>query len=141
VVSAIEHHAGDVSGSQLFAQLGNNKIKVLEFTDDQLNTIRKNYPIWTREIIPAGTYPGQKTDIKTIAQPNLLVVREDVPEEVVYLVTKTIYENLPFLHNIHKATKAMSLKEAIKGLPVPLHPGALKYYREQGLDIPKELIK
>jgi TRAP transporter TAXI family solute receptor len=127
--------------TQLFAQLGDNKIKVLEFTDEQLNTIRKNYPIWTREIIPAGTYPGQKADIKTIAQPNLLVVREDVPEDVVYLVTKTIYENLPFLHNIHKATKAMSLKDAIKGLPVPLHPGALKYYREQGLDIPAELIK
>ncbi len=66
-------------------------------------------------------------------------MRNDVPEEVVYLVTKTIYENLPFLNNIHKATKAMSLKDAIKGLPVPLHPGALKYYEEMGLNIPANL--
>ena len=58
-----------------------------------------------------------------------------------YILTKTIYENLPFLRNIHKATNAMSLKDAIKGLPVPLHPGALKYYKEQGLDIPEYLIK
>lgn len=127
--------------TQLYAQLGEKKVKVLDFTDEQLATINKTYPIWTREIIPAGTYPGQKTEIRTIAQPNLLVVRDDVPEEVVYMVTKTIYENLAFLGNIHQATKAMSLKDAIKGLPVPLHPGALRYYKEQGLVIPEELIK
>jgi hypothetical protein len=57
----------------------------------------------------------------------------------VYQVTKTIYENLPFLNNIHKATKAMSLEEALDGLPVPLHPGAARYYEEAGLDIPEEL--
>lgn len=125
--------------TQLFAQLGDKKVKVLDFSDEQLAQINKDYPIWTRELIPAGTYPGQSKDINTIAQPNLLVVRKDVPEEVVYLVTKTIYENLQFLNNIHKATKAMSLKDAIKGLPVPLHPGALRYYEEMGLEVPASL--
>lgn len=57
-----------------------------------------------------------------------------------YLVTKTIYENLPFLNNIHAATKAMSLKGAIAGLPLPLHPGAAKYYKEAGLTIPDRLM-
>jgi len=125
--------------TQLFAQLGDKKVKVLDFTDEQLAIIQKEFPIWTREVIPAGTYPGQSKVINTIAQPNLLVARKDVPEEVVYLVTKTIYENLPFLNNIHKATKAMSLKDAVKGLPVPLHPGALKYYEEMGIDVPAYL--
>jgi len=125
--------------TQLFAQLGDKKVKVLDFTDEQLATIQKDFPIWTREVIPAGTYPGQSKDINTIAQPNLLVVRQDVPEEVVYLVTKTIYENLTFLNNIHKATKAMSLKDAVKGLPVPLHPGAVRYYEEAGLKVPANL--
>jgi len=127
--------------TQLYAQLGDKKVKVLEFTDAQLAQIQKEYPIWTREVIPAGTYPGQSADINTIAQPNLLVVRNDVPEDVVYKVTKTIYDNLSFLNNIHKATKAMSLKDAIKGLPVPLHPGALKFYEEKGLVIPANLKK
>jgi TRAP transporter TAXI family solute receptor len=87
-------------------------------------------------MVKAGTYPGQKTDIQTISQPNFLAVRPDISEETVYLLTKTIYENLPFLNNIHKATKAMKLDKAIAGLPVPLHPGAAKYYAEQGLTIP-----
>ena len=95
--------------TQLFAQLGQKKVKVLDFTDAQLATVKASYPIWNRFLINAGTYPGQKKDIQTISQPNFLAVRPDVSEETVYLVTKTIYENLPFLNTIHKATKAMKL--------------------------------
>ncbi len=123
-----------------FATIGADKIKVLEFNSDNLKKIDKSYPVWTPFVIKAGTYPGQKSDIHTIAQPNLLVVTKDTPEETVYLLTKTIYENLPFLHSVHKATMAMSLQKAIVGLPMPLHPGAAKYYREQGIKIPDSLI-
>ncbi len=126
--------------TQLFAQLGEKKIKVLDVTDDQLAKIQKQYPIWNRFVVKAGTYPGQKTDINTISQPNFLAVQPDVSEETIYLITKTIYENLPFLNNIHKATKAMSIERAISGLPVPLHPGAAKYYKEMGIAIPAELM-
>ena len=123
-----------------YASIGADKIKVLEFSSDDLAKIQKNYPVWTPFTIKAGTYPGQKNDIKTIAQPNLLVVTKDTPEETVYLLTKTIYENLPFLNTVHKATKAMSLQKAIAGLPMPLHPGAAKYYQEQGIKIPARLL-
>ncbi len=126
--------------TQLFATLGADKVTVLEFTDEQMNQVRKVFPIWTRFIIKAGTYPGQKQDIKTIAQPNFLAVRPEVPAEDVYLILKTIYDNLPFLHNIHKATMAMSLDRAINGLVVPLHPGAVKFYQEKGIKIPANLI-
>ena len=126
--------------TQLFAQLGDKKVKVLDFTDNQLAAIHAKYPIWNRFSIKAGTYPGQKTDINTISQPNFLAVRPDVSEETVYLITKTIYENLPFLANIHKATKAMKLEKAISGLPVPLHPGAARYYKEAGIQIPESLL-
>lgn len=122
--------------TQLYAQLGEKKVKVLDFSDAQLATVQEKYPIWNRFVIKAGTYPGQKADIQTISQPNFLAVRPDISEETVYLLTKTIYENLPFLNNIHKATKAMKLEKAIAGLPVPLHPGAAKYYEEQGMTIP-----
>ncbi|MBI9109708.1 TAXI family TRAP transporter solute-binding subunit [Maridesulfovibrio ferrireducens] len=119
--------------TQLYAQLDSDDVTVLEFTDAQLAKIQEQYPIWNRYVIPAGTYPSQKSDIKTIAQPNFLTCRADLSDEVVYLMTKTIYENLSFLNNIHKATKAMSLERATIGLPVPLHPGAEKYYREVGI--------
>ena len=126
--------------TQLYAQLGEKDIKVLDFTDDQLATVQKQYPIWNRFVVKAGTYPGQNEDIQTISQPNFLAVHPNISEETVYLITKTIYENLPFLGTIHKATKAMSLEKAIAGLPVPLHPGAAKYYAEKGIKIPEAIM-
>ena len=126
--------------TELFATPG-MKVKVLEFTDAQLDAINEKtaYPGF-RYVVPANTYPGQIKEIKTIAQPNFLGIRADVDVELVYKLTKTIYENLPYLNAIHKATKFMSLESAISGLPAPLHPGALKYYREVGLKIPDRLI-
>ena len=123
-----------------FASIGNDKIKVLGFNADNLAKINANYPVWTPFTIKSGTYPGQTKDINTIAQPNLLVVTKDTPEETVYQLTKTIYENLPFLNSVHKATKAMSLNKAIAGLPMPLHPGAARFYKEQGISIPSSLM-
>ncbi|MBN2965208.1 TAXI family TRAP transporter solute-binding subunit [Sulfurospirillum sp. T05] len=123
-----------------FASMGGDKIRVLDFTAEDVEKANSAYPVWVPYTIKAGTYPGQKQDINTIAQPNLLVVTEDTPEEVVYLLTKTIYENLPFLNSVHQATKSMALEKAIGGLPAPLHKGALRYYQEQGLTIPERLI-
>jgi len=126
--------------TDLFATPG-LKVKVLEFTDDQLNKINETTPYpGYRYVIKAGTYPGQDKDIKTIAQPNLLVCREDVPEEVVYQLTKTLFDNPGFLKQVHKMGAFITLDNALSGLPAPLHPGALKFYKEKGLKIPDALI-
>ncbi len=117
-----------------------DKITVLDFTDRQLKQADGGRGLWTRYVIPAKTYPGQKKDIKTIAQPNFLATRADLDEDAVYQITKAIYENLPFLNAIHGATKAMSIEKAISGLPMPLHPGAAKYYQEVGIKIPARLL-
>jgi TRAP transporter TAXI family solute receptor len=117
------------------------KVRVLDFTDEQMAAANEaaGLDLWTRYVIPADTYPGQAAEISTMAQPNFLAVRDDVDNESVYLITKTIYENLPFLQGIHKATMAMDLQKAIAGLPFPLHPGAARYYEEAGLTIPDKL--
>lgn len=125
--------------TQAYAALG-DKVTVLDFTDAQMKRANGNYTLWTRYVIPAGTYPGQSKPINTIAQPNFLASRADLPEEEVYQLTKSLYENLPYLSSIHKATAVMSIEKAIAGLPIPLHPGAARYYREQGIKIPAELI-
>ena len=125
--------------TRAYAALGND-IQVLNFTDDQIKQANGEYKLWTRYVIPANTYPGQTKEIKTMAQPNFLAVRDDVSEDDVYMLTKTIYENLPFLNGIHKATKAMALEKAIAGLPVPLHAGAARYYKEQGIKVPEHLV-
>jgi uncharacterized protein len=125
--------------TRALAAMGDD-IVVLDFTDEQMKQADSDMELWTRYVVPAETYPGQTKDINTVAQPNFLSVRADVDEEAVYLITKTIYENLPFLNAIHSATKVMAIEKAIDGLPMPLHPGALKYYREVGINVPERLI-
>lgn len=127
--------------TQAAAALGSG-LRVLDFTDEQMNEANEaaGLELWTRYEIPAETYPGQSKPILTVAQPNFLAVRADVDEEAVYKITKAIYENLAFLQGIHKATKAMAIEKAIAGLPFPLHPGAARYYQEQGVNIPDKLM-
>jgi uncharacterized protein len=124
--------------AQAFAAMSGN-LAILRFTEEQVAQANSEFDVWPPYEIPAGTYPGQDEPVTTVAQPNFLAVREDIPEDDVYLITKTMYENLPFLQNIHAATKDMALEKAIAGLPVPLHPGAVRYYEEQGIAIPDRL--
>ncbi len=116
------------------------KFTILDVTPEQLAAMDAGRNLWVPYTIAAGTYPGQDKDVQTIAQPNFLAVNRDVDDDHVYLLTKTMYENLPFLQAIHPATRAMAVEKSMAGLPVPLHPGAARYYQEVGLDIPDHLM-
>ncbi|MEP0071944.1 MAG: TAXI family TRAP transporter solute-binding subunit [Marinomonas sp.] len=125
--------------TRLYASMG-GKVKVLDYTDEQMKAANGDYDLWTRYVIPADTYPGQTKAINTVAQPNFLATSKNMSEDDVYELTKSLYENLAYLSAIHKATSVMSIEKAIAGLPVPLHPGAARYYRERGINIPARLI-
>jgi len=86
---------------------------ILEITDEQAAKMDGGQNIWTPFTIPAGTYLGQSEDVKTTAQANFLVVNASVDEEHVYELTKTIYDNLPFLRAIHTATNAMAVEKSL----------------------------
>ncbi len=83
--------------------------------------------------IPANTYAGQTADVPTLAVVNFLVTHSGVSDETVYQMTKQLFENLDTMVAAHNAAKSISLKSAIEGMPVPLHPGAMRYYKEKGL--------
>ena len=89
-------------------------------------------PAYQAAVIPAGTYEGQSEDVPSIAISNFLITGEQVPEEIVYGMTKGMFENLDELAAAHAAAKGISLENATTGMPVPLHPGAEKYYKEAG---------
>jgi hypothetical protein len=125
--------------SKLMATMGDGA-KILSFTDEEAKKADGGRSLWTAYEIPAGTYPNQSEAVNTIAQPNFLATRADASEENVYMITKAIYENLAFLQAIHPATKVMAIEKAIAGLPLPLHPGAAKYYKEVGIEIPESLM-
>ena len=83
--------------------------------------------------IPANTYGGQDKDVPTAAVVNYLVTSSAVSDDLAYQMTKLIYESLPELANAHSAGREIKLENAAMGSPVPLHPGAIRYYKEKGL--------
>ena len=90
-------------------------------------------PPYVKAVIPAKTYTGQDADVAVAAVGNYLVTRADFPEASVYAATKAMFDSLPDLVASHQAAKEISLAHALDGMPVPLHPGAEKFYREKGL--------
>jgi len=94
---------------------------------------KTNDPAYIAATIPANTYRGQSADVPAAAVQNYLVTHEGVSDDVVYAMTKAFWGNLDQLVAAHSAAKAIDPKHALEGLPVPLHPGAEKYYREAGL--------
>jgi TRAP transporter TAXI family solute receptor len=92
-----------------------------------------NDPAYIAGVIPANTYEGQTGPVATVAIENFLVTHEGVPTDVVYKMTKSLYENLDQMVAAHAAAKAIKREDGPKHMPLPLHPGAEKYYREVGL--------
>ena len=107
------------------------KIVVVEIPADVVAKVGD--PAYQPAMIPANTYEGQTKDVPSIAIQNFLVTHEGVPTETVYKMTKALWENLDALVAAHAAGKGIKKETAIKGMPVPLHPGAEKYYREVGM--------
>lgn len=125
--------------TQAYALLG-DRMTILNWTQEDLDRVNAKYPLWDWYEFPPGTYPNQDELIRTVGSPNVLVTRADIPEDVVYNITKVIWENLATLQEIHGATRDMRIDIAVAGLGAPLHAGALRYYREIGLEIPDRLI-
>ena len=95
--------------------------------------VEKVGPPYVKAVIPANTYTGQTTDIQGAAVVNYLATRADLSTDLIYAMTKSIFENLNELAAAHSAGKALKLEKALEGMPVPLHPGAEKYFKEKGL--------
>ncbi len=125
--------------TQAYALMG-ERMTILNWSQEALDSINARYPLWDWYDFPPGTYPNQLEAVRTVASPNVLVTRVDIPEDTVYNITKVIWENLATLQEIHGATRDMRPEIAIAGLGAPLHLGALRYYREVGLEIPERLL-
>ncbi|MCV0438012.1 MAG: TAXI family TRAP transporter solute-binding subunit [Hydrogenophaga sp.] len=90
-------------------------------------------PAYQPSVIPANTYTGQTEDVPTAAIPNFLITHSGVSDDTAYRMAKAMYDNIDTLYAAHNAAKAIKRDNAIKGMPVPLHPGAERYYKEIGL--------
>jgi hypothetical protein len=94
---------------------------------------KTNDPAYLPAMIPANTYRGQTTDVPAASVQNYLVTHEGVSEATAYGMTKALWTHLDQLVAAHSAAKAIDIKHALEGMPIPLHPGAQRYYREVGV--------
>lgn len=110
-------------------------VKFLDVDDATFDILKEALPLTERAVIPAGTYEGQDADVNSICLYNMLVCRSDIPNETVYQFVKACMSNVEALGSIHASLSKLSLDTCTKGMTAetPLHPGALRYYKEIGV--------
>lgn len=90
-------------------------------------------PVYTAFNLPAGTYAGFDTDIPGIGIGNILFVNASMPVDLAYNLLNTIFTNLEDVHTVHPEAAKLSMESAVSGSSIPFHPGAIKFYAEQGV--------
>lgn len=112
------------------------KVTLLSVASQEIDILRKKYPFYTKVTVPATAYKGLERDIQTVSVRAILVARSDLPEALVYDFTRVIFENLEGgtgFYAAHPAAKNITLASATDAMPIPLHPGAAKFFKEKGV--------
>lgn len=107
------------------------KIRLLPLEDDYVDALIKKYPFYAKQIIKANTYPSQIADIPTVAVKAMLAVADSLDADTVFKMTKAIYANTDRLKAAHKLGEGIMKETALEGMPIPVHPGADKFFKEQ----------
>lgn len=121
------------------SEVGTNVgVRILPISDDALAKIQKLQPAEYRATIPKGLYKGTDEDVPSMAYPSLIVVRADLPKDVAYKITKTIFEQSDGIAKVHPAGKEYTMDNAFRAadyytqdLGVKFHPGAVQWYQEK----------
>jgi TRAP transporter TAXI family solute receptor len=109
------------------------KILFLDIEPEMADRINKKFPAYFARTIPAGTYSGMTKPHHTLAWMGLFIVHKDYPGDLAYETVKAVFDHKAELDAIHVQFKAILLENANKGMSVPLHPGAIRFFKEKGL--------
>ena len=109
-----------------------NDINLLAIDDAHAEKLAAAYPFYTTYPIPGGSYKGVDEDVQTVAIKATLIASPKLSEEVVYNLTKAIFDNQKEIASAHAKGEELSLEYAVSGISVPFHPGAEKYFKEVG---------
>ncbi|MGQ0550023.1 MAG: TAXI family TRAP transporter solute-binding subunit [Armatimonadota bacterium] len=111
----------------------NRDLKIIPVSRDIADALREQYPYYTAVTIPANTYRGQAEAVDTVAVMAMLVTRQDVDENLVYSLIVALWDNLDRLRTAHARGRDIATSSARRGMPITMHAGALRYYRERGI--------
>jgi uncharacterized protein len=116
-----------------------NDIVIIELTEEQFAAAQAADPTFARTTLPGGTYEDASDDIAVLGVPNVLVVSSEMPDDLAYAITKAMFENIADLQAVHPAANETTVEFTMNATPVPLHPGAIRYFEETGASIPDAL--
>jgi len=115
-------------------------VRILDIPDNVLSgLLSAGYPFYVRQVIPSGTY-GMSAQSATVAVQAMLAVRSDLSEAVVYDMTKILFTQVEELRTAHTKGNEVTIETALDGMSLKLHPGAVKYYKEAGVNVPASMI-
>lgn len=114
-------------------------IRLIGFSDEEIANAQEEEAVFAPYELAAGMYDGMDEAVQTIGIPNVLVVNADMDEELAYQLTQLLFENTDELIAVHPAANDTTVQFTMDSTPVPLHPGALRYFEEVGADIPDRL--
>ena len=106
-------------------------MSLLDLDQDVIDSLIAELPYFTQSSIPAGTYSGIDNEVKAVALTTCFFANADMPDDVAYEFVKTVMENTADFVDANESCKYIT-PETVAELPIPIHPGALKYYQEQG---------
>lgn len=132
-IDAYFYTVGHPNGSFKEATAGKRKVKFVPI--DNIDKLLEKYPYYAKSVIPIEYYPNAQNsaDVPTFGVKATFITSADVPDDVVYAVTKEIFDNLEEFKKLHPAFGVLTKENMLEGLTAPLHPGALKYFKEAGL--------
>jgi len=116
-----------------------HEVQHIGLTEEEMKKALEKYPYWSEGIIPKGTYKHQEEDILLPSFWNIAIASSELPEDLVYNLVKTTFEKHEELLTVDPSAKE-TLVENIKYSTIPYHPGAVKYYKEVGVEIPEHLM-
>lgn len=142
-IDAFFYTVGNPSGAIKEATAGARKVALVPITGPGIDELLKSDPYYAKATIPIAFYPGatNKADVETFGVKATFVTSAKVPDEVVYAVTKEVFDGFEDFKTLHPAYAVLTKESMLEGLSAPIHPGAYKYYKETGLDkyIPDDL--
>lgn len=118
-----------VPGPALVSLALTNPIRLISLTDNEVEKIHSAYPFLSKTVIPGKIYKGVDTGTQTVSVQSLVVCRPDLADDVAYKIVKAVFEHKAELDQIHSAFKETTLESATPTI-VPIHPGAVKYFKE-----------
>lgn len=129
---------GPPTGS-IISLAASRAIRLIPLTEAEIAASQELEPIFAPYNLPVGIYDGVSAEVPTVGIPNALVVHAEMEEELAYEVTKVLFEHIEYLRSIHPASNDTTVEFSLTASPIPLHPGAIRYYEEVGATVPDRL--